>query len=125
LPGGVDAAAHFRTLAASVSELIGDPLLPGSNEQPTAVDEARAIEASRTLAMIRQRIMEKGAEPAWRLSFACEKPKFSRSSGGPPGAQVEHRRASAADHVHMRRAVVVRVDHEPQGAELVDGGHWG
>src|SRR3954451_16603091 len=38
-------------------------------------------------------------------------------------AQVEHRRVPAAEHVHMRWAMVVRVDHEPQGTELVDGGH--
>ena len=42
----------------------------------------------------------------------------------PTGAtQLEDGSVALTDHVHMRRAVIVRVDHDAQGAELVNGGH--
>ena len=36
---------------------------------------------------------------------------------------MEDGSVALTDHVHMRRAVIVRVDHEAQAAELVNGGH--
>ena len=55
-----------------------------------------------------------------RLREAVILPQLRWPAGAP---QIEDGGVALPEHVHMCRTVIVRVNHEAQGTELVNGGH--